>query len=122
MDVVILLMIFMVENVLVIQNKREDVNTNVFNIITGINKSKTLTKHILFEYKCRFDVRKCNSNQKWNIDKCWCECKNPAKHPACKKDYAWVPSTCSCKIDKYLKSVIGDLVVTCDKIIDMVAK
>ena len=44
-------------------------------MITGINESKTLTKHISCECKCKFDGRKCNSNQKWNNDKCRCECK-----------------------------------------------
>ena len=48
---------------------------SVFNIITGINKSKILTKHISCECKCKFDGGKCNSNQKWNNDKCRCECK-----------------------------------------------
>ena len=38
-------------------------------MITGINESKTLTKHISCECKCRFDGRKVNS------DKCQCECK-----------------------------------------------
>ena len=28
-------------------DKTEDLNLNVFNMITGINKSETLTKHIL---------------------------------------------------------------------------
>ena len=28
-------------------------------MITGINKSKTLTKHVSCEYKCKFDGRKC---------------------------------------------------------------
>ena len=28
-----------------------------------------------------------NSNQKWNKDKCWCECKNHKKLCMCKKDY-----------------------------------
>ena len=36
---------------------------------------KTLTKYILCECKCRFDGRKCNSNQWWNNDKCQCEFK-----------------------------------------------
>ena len=35
-------------------------------MITGINESKTLAKHISCEYKCRFDGRKCNSDQWWN--------------------------------------------------------
>ena len=44
-------------------------------MIRGTNESKTLTKHMSCECKCKFDDRKFNSNQKWNNDKCWCECK-----------------------------------------------
>ena len=51
-------------------NKREDLNLSVSNMITGINDSKTLTKHISCECKSKFDGRKCNSNQWWNKDKC----------------------------------------------------
>ena len=51
-------------------NKTEDLNVNIFNMITGINESKTLTKHISCKYKCKFDGRKGNSNQKWNNGKC----------------------------------------------------
>ena len=43
---------------------------SMFNMITAINESKTLTKHILWEYSCRFDGRKCNSDQWWNNNKC----------------------------------------------------
>ena len=43
--------------------KTEDLNRSVFNMITGINKSKTLTMHLSCECKVKFDVRKCNSNQ-----------------------------------------------------------
>ena len=32
-------------------------------MITVINESKTSTKHISYECKCKFDGRKCNSNQ-----------------------------------------------------------
>ena len=46
-------------------NKTEDLNLSVFNMITGINKSKTLTKHTSCKCECRLDNRKCNSNQKW---------------------------------------------------------
>ena len=35
-------------------------------MITGIDKSKTLTKHISCECKCKFDGRKYNSDQWWN--------------------------------------------------------
>ena len=62
-------------NKVCIPNKTEDLNLSAFNMITGINESKTLTKHISWECKCKFDGTKCNSNQWWNNDKCRCECK-----------------------------------------------
>ena len=43
-------------------------------MITGINESKVFTKHISCKCKCRFDGKKCNSDQWWDNDKCWCEC------------------------------------------------
>ena len=57
-------------------------------MIRGINESKTLTKDISCECKCRFDETKCNSNQLWNNNKCRFECK---KIDGCKKDYVWNP-------------------------------
>ena len=63
-----------------VPNKVEDLNLSAFNMIARINKSKTLTKHTSCECKYKFDGRKCNSNQKWNNDKCECECK---KHIIC---------------------------------------
>ena len=61
-------------------------------MITGINGLKTLTKHLSYECKCKFNGRKCNSDQKWNNDKYWCECK---KHHLSEKDYIWNPATCN---------------------------
>ena len=72
-------------NKVCVRNKTKDLNLSVFNMITGINESKTLTKHVSCEFKCKFDGRKCNSNPKWNNDKCCCECKNPKKHRVCIK-------------------------------------
>ena len=42
-------------NKVCIPNKTEDLNLSVFNMITGINESKPLTKHIPCECKCKFD-------------------------------------------------------------------
>ena len=83
-------------------------------MITGINESKTLTKHILCECKCRFDGRNYNSHQWWNNNKCRCQCK---KH-ICEKDYIWNPSTCICENGKYLASIMDDSVITFDKAIE----
>ena len=88
----------------------------MFNKITGINELKTLTKHTLCERKCKLG-RKCNSNQKWNNDRCPWESK---KHYTCEKDYIWNTDTCSCEIGKYLASIFS--VITCNEIIDAEAK
>ena len=39
-------------------------------MITGISKSKMLTKHVSCECKYKFDGRKYNSNQKWSNNIC----------------------------------------------------
>ena len=41
-------------------------------MITGINESKILTKHISCQCKCKFDERKSDSNQTWNNNKYQC--------------------------------------------------
>ena len=72
------------------------------------NESNFLTKDRSCECKCKFDGRKCNSNQKWNNYKCQCKCQ---KHHICEKDICH-PATCSCKNGKYLASITDDLVIT----------
>ena len=79
-------------NKVCIPNKTEDLNLSIFNMITGINESKSLTKHISCDCKCKFDRTKCKLNQWWNNDKCWWECK---RHHICEKDYVWNLPTCS---------------------------
>ena len=49
-------------NKVCIPNETKHLNLSILNMITGINKSKTLTKYVSCECKCRFDGKKCNSN------------------------------------------------------------
>ena len=49
-------------NKVCVLNKTEDLNLSMFNMITGINELKTLTKHISCTCKFRFDGRNCNSD------------------------------------------------------------
>ena len=102
-------------NKVYVLNKTEDLDLSVFNLITGINESKTLTKHISCECKCKFNGRNCNSDQWWNNDKCRCECK---KRHVCEKDYVWNPGTCNCENGKYLASIMDDSAIMCDEIIE----
>ena len=80
-------------------------NLSVFSLIIGITELKTLTKHISCECNCRFDERKCNSDQWWNNDRCWCKCK---KRHVCEKNYIWNPATSSCENGNYLVIITDD--------------
>ena len=81
-------------------------------MITEKNESITLTKPISCECICKFDRRKCYSNEKWNNDKGQCECK---KYNICEKDYISNSATCSCKNGKYLANIMDD---SCNEIIE----
>ena len=50
-------------------NRIEGENVNFFSMITRINESETLTKHIWSDCEYELDGKKCNSNQKWNKNK-----------------------------------------------------
>ena len=100
-------------------DKIEDLNLSVFNMITWIDEWKILKKQISCECECRFEGRKCNSDQWWNNDKCWCECK---KRNVCEKDSVWNRATCNCENGKYLASIMDNSAIICDKIIEAEAK
>ena len=72
---------------------------------TRINEAKTLAKHISLDCKCKVDSTVCNSNQRWNIDKCQYKCK---KDSTCKKEYSYNPSTCIFENSSYLKSNVDN--------------
>ena len=100
-------------------DKIEDLNLSVFNMITWIDEWKILKKQISRECECRLEGRKCNSDQWWNNDKCWCECK---KRNVCEKDSVWNRATCNCENGKYLASIMDNSAIICDKIIEAEAK
>ena len=100
-------------------DKIEDLNLSVFNMITWIDEWKILKKQISCECECRLEGRKCNSDQWWNNDKCWCEWK---KRNVCEKDSVWNRATCNCENGKYLASIMDNSAIICDKIIEAEAK
>ena len=77
-----------------IPNKTEDLNLSVFNIITGINELKTLTKHLSCECNGNLmeqNVIQINGGITINAD---VSVKNIIY---VKKEYVWNPSTCICE-------------------------
>ena len=68
-EAVIFLMIYLIKFMF---QKNWRFKSKRFNMIKEINESKTI--YISCECKCKFDCRKCNSNQKWNNDNRRSEC------------------------------------------------
>ena len=81
-------------------------------MITGKTESKILTKDISCNCKCKFDRKKCNSNQNWN-NKCQWVCKNVYE-----KGHIWNPATCSCESGKYLANIMDGSVIMFNEIIE----
>lgn len=40
------------------------------------------------------------------------------KYRICRKDHTWNPLTCTCEIDKYLETIIGDSITIYDEVMD----
>ena len=53
----------------------EDLNVKVFNLMSINNETRHIEWHKTCKCICRLDKIICNSKQRWNKDKCRCECK-----------------------------------------------
>ena len=80
--------------------KKKDVNVKIFNLITKLNEIKTFVKHISCDCNWKCGSTTCNSNQKWNNDKCQGDFK---KCGTCKKDFSWKFSTWICEKRRTMK-------------------
>ena len=62
------------------------------------------TRHIKWHESCKCICRLgkiiYNNKQKWNKDKCRCDCNKLIDKGVCNKGYAWNPSNCGCECDK----------------------
>ena len=72
----------------------KDLNVKVFNLMSR-NDMKRVSVYI-----CRLDAIICNTKQRWNSDKCRCECKELIDKYVWDKGYPWNLSNCECECDK----------------------
>ena len=49
--------------------------------------------------KCRLDASVCNNKQRWNNDKCRCECKELNDKGVCNKYFIWNPYNYECEFN-----------------------
>ena len=53
----------------------KDVNIKAFNLMSKTNETKNIKWHETCKCECGLDAIVCNDKQRWNKNKCWCECK-----------------------------------------------
>ena len=73
---------------------------DLWKCISRANETSHIKWHETCKYKCRLDASVCNNKQRWNNDKCRCECKELIDKSVCDKGSIWNPSNCECKCDK----------------------
>ena len=62
-------------------------NVKVFNLVSGTNETRRIEWHKTCKCKCRFYSSVCNNKQRWNDDKCRCECKKLIDKGVCDKGF-----------------------------------
>ena len=109
-----------------------NLNVKVFNLLSGNNETRNIKWHKTCKSICRLDKIICNNKQRWNKDKCRCECKELIDKDVCDKGFIWNPSNCececneSCNIGEYLdysnckcrKKLVDSLVEECTENIE----
>ena len=78
----------------------KNLNVKVFNLIPKTNETRHIKWHKTFKCKCRLNSSVCNNKQRWNDDKCKCECEELIDKCVCDKGFIWNPSNCECECDK----------------------
>ena len=108
---VVILIKYDLPNKVCVPNKTEELNLSVFNIITGINKSKKLYHANANVILMEENIIQINGGITTDIDV-------SVLKSSCMWDYYWNPVTCSCENRKYLASIIDDSAITCEEIIE----
>ena len=58
-----------------VPNVIKDLNVEAFNLMSIANATRFIKWHEKCKCKCRLDAIVCNNKQRWNKNKCRCECK-----------------------------------------------
>ena len=64
----------------------------MFILVIGNNETRDIEWHNTCKCKYRFNSSACNNKQRWNDDKCRCECKELIDKDVCDKGFIWNPS------------------------------
>ena len=76
----------------------KNINVKVFSLMSFSNQIEC---HETCNFKCRLDASACSNKQRWNEDKCRCECREElSDKQRCDKGFVWNPNDFNCECDK----------------------
>ena len=90
----------------------KNIAVKVFDLMSWTNKTKQMKWHENCKCVCRLDPIICNNKQKWNKDKCRCEC---LVNKDCDNIFVWNPSSCSCENKKKAAHLLTE---ECEEMVD----
>ena len=64
----------------------KNINVKVFNLTSTTNETRHIEWHDTFKCRSRLNANVCNNKQRWNKDKCKCECKELIDRGTCNND------------------------------------
>ena len=70
----------------------KNINVKTLNLMSRTNETRHIKWHKTCKYKCRLDAIACINKQRWNNNKCRCECKELIDSGRCDKGFIWNPS------------------------------
>ena len=74
----------------------KNINVKVFTLMSWNNQTIHTEWHETCKCKCRLDSSVCTNKQRWNEDKCRCECREELiDTERCDKGFIWNPSDCN---------------------------
>ena len=75
----------------------KNISVKSFDLISKKNVLKNISFHQSCKCGCLLDGKVCNNKQKWNEEKCKCECLEIKE---CDTGFSWNVSNCSCEMKK----------------------
>ena len=78
----------------------KNLNVKVFNLMPRINETRYIEWHETCKCQCKSGENVYNNKQRWNKNKCRCECKELIVKEVCDKGFTWNPSNCEGECDK----------------------
>ena len=83
----------------------KNICVKVLDLTSQQNKLRNITFHESCKCGCLLDEKTCSNKQKWNKNKCRCEC---LKIEECNDNYSWDVVNCRCEFKKVVKSITAE--------------